>query len=197
MAVSIEKELTLLSQVPGFGQHLANALRLLVTGVNQLGSSAGHDANGILPPPPAIQQLNVKSNGAGLVHVTIDDHNQISKNLHYFVEYSTDPTFKQPHVKPLQVSRSMDPVNLPAMDDNGNPQQFYFRAYSQYPGGDPGPKVHFGGTNPTAVSPGGTQRMTLLPSTGSGTGQNSGQEGGVGFGKVQIRPSTRIGGIQK
>jgi hypothetical protein len=68
-----------------------------------------------------------------------------------------------------------------------NPQVWYFRAYSQYPGSHPGPKVLFGGNNATSVNPGGTQAMTLLPSTGSGTAQNSGQEGGSGFGKNLYR----------
>jgi len=189
MAVSIEKELTILGQVPGFGQYLSNALRLLVNGVNNLGQNVAVDPNGKLPAPPAVQQLTVKTNGMGLVHAVINDSNPISKNLHYFVEYDTNPNFSQPHVAHLGVSRTMHPITLPALDDNNNPQKFYFRAYSQYPGGDPGAPVKFGGTSPTPVNPGGTQAMTLIPSTGSGTAQNSGQEGGKGFGEVLIRPS--------
>src|ERR1700746_1860149 len=114
MAVSIEKELTILGQVPGFGQYLSNALRLLVNGVNNLGQNVAVDPNGKLPAPPAVQQLTVKTNGMGLVHAVINDSNPISKNLHYFVEYDTNPNFSQPHVAHLGVSRTMHPITLPA-----------------------------------------------------------------------------------
>jgi hypothetical protein len=190
MAVDISKELTFLRQVPQIGNYLHDALQRLLAGVNNLGSHVAVDPAGTMPPPPPIQQLTVKTNGTGLVHAVISDNNLISKNLHYFVEYDTDPAFKQPHVAHIGASRQMAPLNLPAKDDNGNPQQFYFRAYSQYQGGHPGEPIHFGGTTPTAVDPGGSQNMTLVPSTGSGTAQNTGQEGGSGFGKIQIRPAT-------
>lgn len=190
MAIDISKELVFLRQVPQIGNYLGDALQRLLSGVNNLGQHVAVDPAGIMPAPPPVQQLTVKSSGTGLVHAVINDNNKISKNLHYFVEYDTNPAFPQPHVKQLGVTRSMDPLTLPAKDDNGNPQKFYFRAYSQYQGGHPGPAVHFGGNTPTAVDPGGTQQMTLIPSTGSGTAQSSGQEGGSGFGKIQFRPST-------
>ena len=167
MAVDINKELTLLRQVPGIGSYLSDALKRIVDGVNLTGTHIGVDPTGTQPPPPPVQAINVKSNGSGLVHVTIDDHNEIAKNLHYFVEYDTDPNFPRPVVKHLGVSRTMDPLTLPALDDQGQPQKFYFRAYSQYPGSkQPGRHVNHGGTEPTGIDPGGTQMMTLLPSHG-------------------------------
>jgi hypothetical protein len=190
MAIDISKELVFLRQIPTIGNYLHDALSRIATGVNNLGNHVAVDPAGTIPSPPPIQQLTVKTSGTGLVHAVVSDNNQISKNLHYFVEYDTDPNFKQPHVQHIGVSRSMAPLNLPAKDDNGNPQSFYFRAYSQYQGGHPGPAVHFGGDTPQAVNPGGAQQLTLLPSTGSGTAQSTGQEGGSGFGKIQIRPAT-------
>lgn len=190
MAVDINKELTFIRQIPGIGNYVGDALERIVKGVNLTGQHVGVDPTGVMPPPAQIQQLTVKTNGAGLVHAVITDHNEIAKNLHYFVEYDTDPSFPQPHVAHLGASRTMSPLTLPAKDDNGNPQSFYFRAYSQYPGSKPGGKVNHGGSTPAAISPGGTQAMTLLSSTGSGTAQTSGQEGGSGFGKIQIRPAT-------
>ena len=190
MAVDINKELNFIRQIPTIGNYLGDALQRIVKGVNLTGQHIGLDPAGVLPAPNPIQQLDVKTNGTGLVHATITDHNEISKNLNYFIEYANEPSFLQPHVVHLGASRSMPPLQLPAMDDNGNPQNFYFQAYSQYPGSHPGPKIMHGGTTPAAINPGGTQQMTLLPSTGSGTAQNSGQEGGSGFGKVQIRPAT-------
>ncbi len=188
--ISIEEQINYLQQVPQFGRYLADALRKLQEGTNNLGQNIAVDPAGTIPPPPPVQQLDVKTNGTGMVHAVISDHNQIQKGIHYFVEYANDPDFLQPHVVHLGASRSMTPVNLPAKDDNGVAQRFYFRAYSQYPGGHPGPAVHFGGAVPSAVDPGGTQALTLIPSTGSGTAQNSGEQGSSGFGKVLFRPAT-------
>lgn len=188
MAISIDKEILILRQIPEIGQHLGKALQALVDGANALGKNLSADPTQTMPQPPTIQKLNVKASG-GTVHATITDNNPIQKNLHYFVEYDTSPAFAQPHVVHLGASRSMSPISLPALDDNGQPQPFYFRAYSQYPGSHPGEVQHFGGSQPTAVNSGGSLQMTLLPSTGSGTAQATGQQGGSGFGKVLFRPA--------
>lgn len=187
MALDISKEILALTQIPEIGMHLGEALRKLQDAANNLGQNVAVNPTGTLPPPPPIQALDVKTNGTGLVHAVINDQNAIQKNLHYFVEYDTDPAFKQPHVVHLGASRTMNPINLPATDDDGNPQNFYFRAYSQYQGSKPGEKINHGGSNASAIAPGGTQQMTLLPSTGSGTAQPNGQQGGSGFGKVLFR----------
>jgi hypothetical protein len=189
MPVSLEKERSFIQQIPIFGQYLDDAVGKLQEGLNNLGLHLSADPTGKVTAPPVVQQLTVKTNGTGLVHAVVTDNNPIQKNLHYFVEYDTTPSFAQPHVKQLGASRSMEPITLPALDDNGNPQNFYFRAYSQYPGSDPSAPIHFGGDTPTAVNPGGSQKMTLLPSTGSGTAQPTGQQGGSGFGKVLFRPA--------
>lgn len=189
MPITLDRERTFLKQIPVFGQYLDDALNKLEGGVNNLGVNVAADPAGEVTAPPPIQQLQVKTNGTGLVHAVITDNNPIQRGLHYFVEYDTTPDFKQPHVVHLGASRSMPPTALPANDDNGNPQNFYFRAYSQYQGSQPGEIVHFGGSTPTAVSPGGTQNLTLLSSTGSGTAQPTGQQGGSGFGKVLFRPA--------
>jgi hypothetical protein len=186
ISLSLDKEITFLRQLPGMGAYLGNALQLLQESVNNLGKNVAVDPVGTLPAPPAIQQLTVKTNGQGLVHAVITDNNAIQKHLNYFVEYDTDKNFGQPHVVHLGASRTMSPTVLPAMDDNGKPQKFFFRAYSQYQGSDPGPKVHSG----VGVDPGGTHMLTLLPSTGSGTAAANGKEGGSGFGKILIRPAT-------
>lgn len=189
MALALEKEMEFLRSIPVFGQYLSDAFRKVQQGVNGLGQNIAVDPTHTLAAPPTIQQLQVKTNGTGLVHAVITDNNQIQKNLHYFVEYDTNPAFPQPHVKQLGASRTMEPITLPGNDDHGNPQKFYFRAYSQYQGSHPGQVVHFGGDTPMAVSPGGAQQMTLLPSTGSGTAQATGEQGGSGFGKVLFRPA--------
>lgn len=185
MPLSLDKEITFLRSIPGFGQYLSEGLRKIQEGVNGLGQNIATDPTNTVPPPPAIQQLMVKTNGTGLVHATISDNNAIQKHLNYFIEYSNEPAFLQPHVVHLGASRTMSPMTLPGMDDNGKPQSFYFRAYSSYLGGNAGPKV----SSSTAVNPGGSQMLTLLPSTGSGTASGNGQQGGTGFGPVLFRPS--------
>ncbi len=188
MAVDFNNEINLISKMPGLGRYFATALRGLQGGINNLGNNLATDpTNDNLPAPPPIQNLTVKSDGNGNVHAVIADSSRIQRGLNYFVEYDTDPNFTQPHVVHLNATRTMSPIPLPAKDDNGGAQVFHFRAYSQYRNGDPGPKVNFGGHTPTPVNPGGTGQATLLPSTGSGTAQNTGQQGGSGLGRFLTR----------
>ena len=190
--IDISKEITFIRQIPGVGQYLANALDLLQSGTNNLGIHLGADPTQSVPAPATIQSLTVKSDGAGNVHAVVGDNNPIQRGIHYFLEYqqlaSGAPlAFTQPHVVHLGASRTMHPMALPANDDNGNPVHYIFRAYSQYPGGHPGEKIAYGGSTPTTVAPGGTARMTLLPSTGSGTASSNGQSAGLGFGSSLFR----------
>jgi hypothetical protein len=156
------------------------------TSLNHLGMSA----TGLHQPPDPIAGLNIAA-GSDHVHVTLTDASEIKKAAHYFVEYSVnDPTFAQPHVEHLGASRGRV-LALPAKDGLGAPQTYYFRAYSQYPGSDPQSKHIYFGTRgaPTAVTLTGSSQLTLLPSTGSGTGRADGTQGGSGFGSVLTRPS--------
>src|SRR5207253_3159090 len=120
-------------------------------------------------------------------HVTISDNNAIQRGINYFIEHDTDPNFTNPQVEDLHASRQKT-LSLPAMDDDGNPQPRYVRVYSQYKGSPPSAPIYFGGNTPTPVNPGGTAKLTLLRSTGSGTAQNSGEQGASGLGKVLFRP---------
>jgi hypothetical protein len=159
------------------------ALSKIVRNVNSLATNAGVDTQ-TLPPPTNIASLSVKSSGTGLVHAVISDPSNVQKNINYFVEYDTNPAFVAPHVEHLGTSREAI-LRLPGKTDSGSAQSFYLRAYSQYPGsGKPSAPVVFGsGTTPVSVAPGGSDPLTLLPTTGSGTALNSGFEGGSGFGK--------------
>lgn len=193
MALDIQKEVDRLRQHPEIGKYLATVLERIQTAVNVLGTNAGVDPTGAkLPAPAPIQQFSVKSDGNGTIHGVISDNNEIQRGIHYFAEYSTSPDFTRPIPVHMGTSRTMVPLTLPHKDDNGNVINYYFRAFSQYPGSDPGEKVHFGGDTPTAVNSGGPVQMSLFPSTGSGTAQNSGEEGGSGFGKVLFRQATGV-----
>lgn len=177
-----------LNKTPGIGRYLQQALTKIQSSVNTLGSTLAVDPNGTNnPKPDPIQNLTVKASN-GFYHAVISDSNQIQKGLNYFVEYDTDPNFTQPHVVHLGASRQMSPVQLPSKADDGTtPTPWHFRGYSQYRGGDPGDPVNFGGKTPTPVSGGGSLSMTLIPSTGSGTAGNNGQQGGSGLGRFQQR----------
>lgn len=171
------------------------ALQMLEDAVNRLAKSVGASPVGETPAPAPVQQLNVKVSGE-MAHAVITDNNPVNRNVHYFLEYANEPNFLQPHVEHLGTSRGRV-IPLPTNDDSGTPHQWYFRAYSQYPGSKPSPHVAYGGVSPQPVimNPNGTTTtptsLTLQPSTGSGTAQNNGQQGGYGFGKFQSRPAPR------
>jgi hypothetical protein len=187
--LDINREVQYMRNVGDFGPRLARALTRLMDGINNLAVNMAADPTRTVNPPPKIQALTVKTDGNGNVHAVITDNSPLQKGVNYFVEYSTNPAFFQAHVEHLGPGRTLRPMPLPANDDNGNPQSWYFRAYSQYPGGKPSAAVNFGGTIATAVAVGGSARLTLLSSTGSGTAQATGQQAGYGFGRVLFRPA--------
>lgn len=188
MSLSLKDELTTLRKVPQFGKYFASVLRKLEDAINGMGKQIGVDATKTLPAPPPIHSLNVKTSTDGFVHVAITDNQPISRNLQYFVEYDTDPAFGHAHQIDLGAARTHPPFKLPALNDTGGSQTFYFRAYSQYHGSTAGKKVNFGGTTPTGITPGGSTQMTLLPSTGAGTAKPDGSQAGQGLGPVVSRP---------
>src|SRR4029077_7241611 len=100
--------------------------------VNQIGTATGVDSNSHIEAPSPPQNINVKA-ANGLAHVTITDNSQRSRSLNYFLEHDTNPAFPAPHIVHLVASREAF-LPLPAKDDHGNPQKWYFRAYSMYPG---------------------------------------------------------------
>lgn len=165
---------------------LSNALQRIQDGINNLGQQLAAEPVGLASPPPPLEGVNVKTAGE-LVHVTLTHNVPITKNIHYFVEYDTDPSFPSPHVAHLGTSRGTV-LNLPTKTDGGAAQNFYFRGYPQFPGSKPSLPVNFGGLAPTPVTLTGTTQLTLQPSTGSGTAAPNGSQGGSGFGRTNTRP---------
>jgi len=163
-----------------------NMLQQIEDAINNLGSHLAADPVGLAATPPPLQGVNVKTAGE-LVHVTLTHNVPINKNINYFVEHDTDPSFPAPHVVHLGTSRGTV-LNLPTKTDGGVAVSYYFRAYAQSPGSHAARPVNYGGANPTAVTLGGTTQLTLQPSTGSGTAAGNGQQGGYGFGRVLQRP---------
>ena len=179
--INIDRYLSQMRNVPAL-RWAYLGMSEMATQVNQLATNVGADTQ-TRDNPPQVAGLTVKSSGTGLVHAVINDPANISRNLQYFLEYDTNPAFTQPQVEHLGASRSRV-LRLPGMTDDSSSQNFYFRAYSQYPGSKPSPAVVYGGANgATPVAPGGTDTLTLLPSTGSGTAPNNGLVGGSGLGR--------------
>lgn len=171
---------------------LAIMLTKIVTAINQTANVLGVDSTQHASPPHPPRAINVKANN-GTVHITLTDHSQRGRALNYFVEHDTDPAFSNPHVVHLVASRGAF-LPLPAKDDDGNPQNWYFRAYSMYPGSQKrSDHVVLGGfATPTAIDVGGSTQFTPLASKGAGTASTSGQQGGQGFGTPQnAKPFSR------
>jgi len=161
-------------------------IQKIVTAVNTLADNTASSAVGRLAPPPPINALNVKVSGE-YAHMTIDHSATIQQGVHYFVEMADNPAFSGAWPIHFGASRTRDPIHLPALDDAGNPQTYYARAFAQYPGSSPTEATNYGGPSPTPITPSGSTRLSLLPSTGSGTSTNTGSQPGWGFGKIQRR----------
>jgi hypothetical protein len=169
-----------------YPQLLSNALQRIQDGVNNLGSQLAADPIGSASPPPSLEGVNVKTSGE-LVHVTLTHNAPIAKNIHYFVEYTqNDPNFLAPHIEHLGTARGRV-LNLPAKDDGGEPINYYFRGYPQFPGSKPAAPLNYGGIAPQPVTLTGSTQLTLQSSTGSGTAAANGEQGGWGFGKTNTR----------
>jgi hypothetical protein len=174
------------SRAGNYPQLLSNALQRIEDGVNNLGTQLAADPVGLAATPPPLEAVNIKTSGEQ-VHVTLTHNVPISKNVHYFVEYTqNDPNFLAPHVEHLGTSRGRV-LNLPTKLDGGATASYYFRAYPQFPGSKPANPMNYGGIAPTAVTLSGTTHLTLQASTGSGTAAANGQQGGWGFGKTNTR----------
>jgi hypothetical protein len=176
-------------------------LRRVISGVNNLAKQLGANPIGNSDPPKPINNINVKGTLSGgtltcpgeLLHFTLDHNAEISKGIHYVSEIATDPNFSQPHVIDHGASRTHTMVLPTLLDDNATAQTYYLRSYPQYRGSKPQTPTVFGGlSGAIKIKMSGTTAATLLPSTGSGTAQNNGQQGGYGLGKTITRPDSSI-----
>lgn len=164
-------------------------MQKVISAINKLGITLGANAVGDVTPPPPISNVNVKTSGE-MMHVTLNHAAPVKRGINYFLEVDTNPNFTQPQVRPMGPSRASLPFSLPSKDDNGNLVNYYVRAFAQYPGSKPSKTTVFGGPlNPMPITMGGSTKMTLLPSAGSGTSSPTGQQGASGFGRVLTAPA--------
>ena len=179
-----------LKEIRNRDPHLGMLIESLFQGLDGVANHLGVDPTGRTQPPDAHQALNVAA-GDSHVHVTITDNSQVKKNVQNFIEWSVnDPSFSRPHVEHLGASRGKV-LALPAKDGTGATISYYFKSYGAYFGSDSQSKhTYFGSkTVPTAVTLTGTSKLTLLPSTGSGTGRSDGSQSGAGLGPILQRPA--------
>jgi len=170
--------------------HLGLLIEQFTDGINGIANHLGVDPTGKTEPPDAHQALNVAA-GTDHVHVVITDNSPVRKNVQNFIEWTAnDPAFNNPNVEHLGASRGRV-LALPAKDGGGAVISYYFKSYGQYFGSDAQSKHTYFGTKfaPTAVTLSGSSQLTLLPSTGSGTGRPDGSQSGAGLGTVLERPA--------
>ncbi len=172
------------SRDPKLGKFLRN---FVLASINNVALQAGVSAVGKLARPDPPQGVNISQSGEYL-HVSINDNGIVQKGMRYFVHIANNPQFSQPLVLDYGASRTREPHLLPTKDGSGNTLKYYVRAFRQMPGSDASEPIVYGGAIPAAITMGGSTQMTLLPSTGSGTGANNGQSGAVGLGTVFTRP---------
>jgi hypothetical protein len=152
---------------------LAEALQAVRDGIDQLGTKLSINPQGPTIAPAAPSALNVIA-ANGISHVTLTDNNPRTRQVHYFVEWDTSPSFNvSPQTHHLGVGRQ---IRVPTAI--GGP--VYWRAYSMYPDGQRSPIVYHGSpTAPLGVNDGAISIGPAPPrSTGSGTSPRAGQ----GFG---------------
>ena len=189
-------ELDFLSQKDTY---LGKFLRRVVAAINTTAQNASVSSVGLFPTPPKVDSINVAGTFSAstntitttseLLHWTMVHNQQVHKGVRYFTEIDTNPNFTQPHVIDHGTSRSGF-LHLPANDNNNAPISYYMRSYAQYHGSDPSEPTVVGGlSNPTQILLTGTSQMSLLPSLGSGTASQTGQQGGQGLGDVLTRPA--------
>lgn len=156
--------------------------------INLLATNTGTSATGTVPPPDTPEAINVAA-GGGHAQIVVTHNSPVQRGVNYVTEYSTEPTFLQPHVLDHGCSRT-GTVSLPDKNANGDQYSYYFRSMAQYPGSKATlPVFHGTQTAPTAVHVGGTGQYDLIPSTGAGTALANGTQGGQGLGSVVFRPA--------
>jgi len=164
---------------------MAEMVEDILTLIGNAATQTVANPSGLVGAPPSPSSLSVTA-ANGMFHAVIQDNRPVLRGVTYFLEWSTTSNFAQPHVISLGPSREH-------WQFFGN-QTLYFRAYSQYPTGDPSEPIYFGSqSSPTAVAGGGTLAgPTPQPSPGSGTAPTTGLQGGAGYGFVGNRGNVRL-----
>jgi hypothetical protein len=169
---------------------LAALLQKMIDHVNNGFKALAATGGGEIGPPAPPASVTVSAAATGeTVHVQISHPDPfLQKGAQYFTHVGVnDPNFVQPLTIDHGASRTPHPFTLPTMDSGGATVKYYFRSFAQYHGSARSPYTYWGTEqSPTAVTLNGSTKHTLLPSTGSGTGDNSGRQP-AGLGDTLVR----------
>jgi hypothetical protein len=168
---------------------LGTLLQRMISGINNVAKNSGVAPVGQVAAPPPPDSVNVKASGE-TAQIVITNNGPVDRAVNHFTEVDTSPAFTNPIVHHHGATRSPVFITLPTKTDGGTAtHNWYFRSYTQKPGGPPSAPTTFGGSaSPTAVQMTGSTQFTPLASTGSGTAPANGQAAGQGFGKQPTRP---------
>lgn len=164
-------------ELPSLGTTLYQTLRAIVTQSQNVASQTNADPNGEPGAPPPLGGLTVTATSVGH-HISIAHPGDFFRGVEYHAEYADNPHFTNPFPVYMGPAREHDVAT-------GN-RTLYWRAFAQYPTGQPGEPTYHGAAQPIAVT-GGTQGP-IGASQGSGTGQPG--EGLSGHGPVAFRSIT-------
>jgi hypothetical protein len=154
-------------------QDLGEALKKIITHINNLEKAVHTTGAGIAPAPSQIAQLTISAGSDGSVNYAINDPSVIGITvplpIRYFIEWSTDPNFNPSNaqVQSWQVNAVRGSKIFVGAGS------YYFRSYSQFDGSNPSPPTAFGGTTPTLVNvtnSNGAVPPAPLPPQGTGSG---------------------------
>ncbi len=178
-----------LAQISQRDSVLGYLISKVIDAVNRTAQNAAVSPVGEVQAPKPPDSVAVTTGGE-MMHVSITHTGPLHRNIRYFTEISNNPQFSQPLIVDHGSSRTSHPIPLPTKNASGVVQSYYVRSYAQYPSSQPSAPTIVGGIGaPTAFQMSGNTQMTLLPSNGSGTAANTGQQAGSGLGKVQQRTS--------
>ena len=159
---------------PEFGSRLFETISDMMKATTTLAQQTNADLSGNPAPPPRLQAMTVTPTETG-AHISITHEGEFYRGISYHAEYSASPNFTNPFPVHMGPAREQDvPVGSKTL---------YWRAFAQYPTGDPTTAVYHGGTTPAAVT--GGKASNLGTSQGSGTGRAG--EGLSGYGRVPFR----------
>lgn len=148
---------------------VAEALQSLRDGIETMGQKLSVNPQGPTNAPAPPSAINITAAG-GITHVALEDNNPRTRNVHYFVEYDTNPNFTNAQTIHLGTARQ---TRVPTFLGGST----YWRAYSQYPD-SPRSDIKYYGTpeNPSAVSDGavgGGSAGILLQTNGVSNGSQT------------------------
>lgn len=177
---------------------LGQLLDRVIFAINKSSANSSTASLGELPAPVPVNSTEVKgtfdastntlTTPGEILHWVHTHNSPLQRGIQYITEVSNDPSFINAHPIDAGASRSgFHP--LPALDDNGDPTNYYLRVVSQNHGSAPSVPTVFGGANtPTKIVLTGATRMSLLTTQGAGTARPG--QTGKGLGDVLYRPPT-------